>query len=56
MKEPELKMLQVFAETHKKIKRLAFLDDDKPIRRYMAELANKLEEERKKDETVRNSN
>ena len=49
MKEPELKMIQVFAETHKKIKRLAFYAD-KPVRQYMADLADKLEEERK-DET-----
>jgi hypothetical protein len=44
MKEPELKMIQVFAETHKKIKRLAFYAD-KPVRQYMKELAEREEKQ-----------
>jgi hypothetical protein len=46
MKEPELKMIQVFAETHKKIKLLA-AKKNKPVRQYMRELADS---EEKKDE------
>lgn len=50
MSEPKLKMIQVFAETHDKIKVLA-AKKKKPVRQYMKELA---ENEEQKDENHKN--
>ena len=48
--EQPLKMIQVYAETHEKIKRLA-LEAKLPVRKYMEKLAKE-----KEDETIPNSN